>query len=254
MKASLLLFTLVALFFFASTTNALPTYSDDVVLGRRDIEALIPELQKRTGHKTTSQHWAKKDIPTLAAKIMVQIKAKVTASIVADISAKFCDDVKANLNINLKALLGIIEIDDAHISLAQKTVLNGLNAKVSASITAQLETQVYASIQADLLKALGSSCDEAKLLKVLLEIDAKLAALLKVKLPIIAVNISADVKAAVDVGIKHAKITVPLLLTIDVSLDVDVTVTLKACVKVAIKACADIKAKAWAQAVVNAVV
>lgn len=134
MKASLFVFTLIALFFFASTSNALPQYSSDVVLGRRNIEELIPELQKRSGHGPKSaghptHNWAKKDIPNLAAEILVQIKAKVKASILVDISTKFCDDIKASLHVSLKALLGIVEIDDAKIALAQKTVINGLDGK-----------------------------------------------------------------------------------------------------------------------------
>ncbi|KAG2172463.1 hypothetical protein INT44_006636 [Umbelopsis vinacea] len=251
MKFSLCIFTFIALFFFATTTNALPQYSSDVVLGRRDIERLIPELEKRNGK--TSQKWTKKQIPTLAADIMIQIKAKVKASILVDITTKFCDDIKASLDINLKALLGIIEIDDAHVALAQKTVIKGLDVKIQAQIEAQLDAQVYAQIEVALTKALGSSCDEDKLLKVLLEIDAKLAALLKVKLPKIAASISADVKAAIDLGIKHAKVKIPLLLDIDISLNVDVAVTLKACVKAVISACADISAKVWAKAILNAV-
>ncbi|KAH8555808.1 hypothetical protein BGW37DRAFT_419345 [Umbelopsis sp. PMI_123] len=212
---------------------------------------MIPELQKR--HGKPAHTWTKKEIPTLAADIMVQIKAKVKASILVDISTKFCDDIKASLDVSLKALLGIVEIDDAHIALAQKTVVNGLDAKIQADIEAKLDVDVYAQIEVALKKALGNSCDEAKLLKALLDIDAKLAALLKVKLPKIAADIAADVKAAIDVGIKQAKVTIPLLLEVDVSLKVDVAVTLKACVKAVISACADITAKAWAQAIVNAV-
>lgn len=138
MKFSLCIFTLIALFFFATTTNALPQYSSDVVLGRRDIEKLIPELEKRHGQPV--HKWTKQQIPTLAADIMVQIKAKVKASILVDITTKFCDDIKASLDISLKALLGIVEIDDAHISLAQKTVVKGLDGKTIHSIMKNMFT------------------------------------------------------------------------------------------------------------------
>jgi hypothetical protein len=139
MKASLFVFTLIALFFFASTSNALPQFSSDVVLGRRNIEQIIPELQKRSGHRSNSKapsghQWQKKEIPTLATEIMVQIKAKVKASLLIDISTKFCDDIKASLHVSLKALLGIVEIDDAKIALAQKTVVNGLDGKEKTKI------------------------------------------------------------------------------------------------------------------------
>jgi hypothetical protein len=126
--------------------------------------------------------------------------------------------------------------------------------KIQAQLEAKLDAEVYAQIEVYLNKALGSSCDEDELLKILLCIDAKLAALLKVNLPKIAANIAADVKAAIDVGIKHAKVTIPLLLEVDISLKVDVAVTLQACVKAVISACADISTKVWANAIVNAVV
>lgn len=257
LKLASILFFVLAL--CAYTSSALPAAhpiaaTDDLAsLTERDIESvnfadhLAGELTKRTVFPVNAD-------AELAAKIMVAVKAKVKADIVAKISASVSEKIKASLDIKAKALGGIISVGDARVRAAQSAALNKVEAKLNAAIEAQLKTEVYANIKADLLKALKKhkKCSEADLLKILVDLEAKLIATLKVKLPSICANIKADIKAALDVCIKDIEVKIPFVLEIKVSTSLKVDVAVKACVDLAVKICADLNANVCAKAILKA--
>ncbi|CAO3598342.1 unnamed protein product [Absidia cylindrospora] len=257
LKLASVLFFVLAL--CAYTSSALPsahpiTANDDVVaLNERDVETvnfadhLSGELAKRTNFPVNAD-------AKLAAKIMVAVKAKVKADVVAKLSASVSEKIKASLDIKVKALGGIISVGDAKISAVQSAAIKKIQVKLDASIEASLQTQVYAKIEADLLKTLKKhkKCSQEELLKILIDLEAKLIATLKVKLPTICAKLKADIQASIDACIKDLQINIPLLLSVKISSSFKVDVAVKACVDLAIKICADLNAKVCAKAVLKA--
>jgi hypothetical protein len=257
LKLASLLFFVLAL--CAYTSSALPTAhpitaNDEVAtLNERDVELvtfadhLAGDLEKRTVFPVNAD-------AKLAAKIMVAVKAKVKADIVAKLSASVSEKLNASLDVKVKALGGILSVGDAKISAVQSAAIKNVQVKLNAAIEANLQTEVYAKIEADLLKVLKKhkKCSQDDLLKILIDLEAKLIAALKIKLPSICAKLKVDIKAAVDACIKDLQVNIPHILNVKISTSFKLDVAVKACVDLAVKICADLNAKVCAKAVLKA--
>ncbi|KAI9279563.1 hypothetical protein BY458DRAFT_502186 [Sporodiniella umbellata] len=184
---------------------------------------------------------------TLVVDILAAIKAHLKVKVFAQITANFCEKLQANLEVKAKILGGIISIGELQIKAIQSAVIKNLKVRLDADLEADVDAKVYVPIKADIKALLGSTpLTKEELLKILVDIELKVQALVKVELPKIGVDLKAKVKEEIDISIKKAEVNIPLIAKVDINAKIDEAATLDACVKVAIEACVALDAKAEA--------
>ncbi|KAG0165573.1 hypothetical protein DFQ28_009905 [Apophysomyces sp. BC1034] len=238
-----------ALFFifalFAFTASALPTVPGaDVETNLFDPNQVISDLGLVKRHGNTI-----KVDNSVIVKIMASLKAQVNAKVVVDFSATLCEKVKASLDIKASILGGIISIGDAKIQAIQTATIKKLSAKIQAKLAARLDVSVYADVEVYLRKlCLGKTLTADELLKILIDLEVKVAATIEVKLPEIKADLKADIKAAIAASLKNVEVNIPIIAHITINANVNVDVALKACLDAVVVVCAKIKADAEAEA------
>ncbi|KAG1470970.1 hypothetical protein G6F56_002383 [Rhizopus delemar] len=233
--ASLLLFLLAVIV----STSASP-------INERDIESPLVQLAER------GRSFPVKPDDTLVVDIMAAVKAQLKVDVFAQITATFCEKLKASLDIKAKILGGIISIGDLKIKAIQSAVIKKLKVRLDADIEADVKADVYVPLEADLRKLLGSSpLTETELLKILVDIEVKAKALVKVALPKINVDLKAKIDEELSVAIKKAEVNIPLIADVQISADIDESATLDACINVAAKACLAINVDAEAKVILK---
>ncbi|KAI8333152.1 hypothetical protein BC941DRAFT_380802, partial [Chlamydoabsidia padenii] len=248
LKLTCLLFFVLAL--CAHTTSALPAAMPvDLGLTERDIETvsfadhLSGELAKRAIFPLPVN-------AQLANKIMLGIKGQVSTDISAKISASVSNSASTSLDIKVKLFGGIITLGDAKLHAIQTFAAKQIEGKITASIDASLENDVYGSLQVDLnnlLKGLNA-LSQNDLLNILIELEKTLNAKLKVELPTIVTNLKPTIKNSVNGVIKDLKFAIPFLFSITINSTFQIDVAVKACIDLAVKITAELDATASAKA------
>ncbi|CAO3630636.1 unnamed protein product [Cunninghamella blakesleeana] len=250
-------FKLTSLFFFvfalfAVTSYALPSgYATAVTedaIDKLDTTKASLDLIKRTKYPI-------KGDKVLAKKLMAEIRANVKANILVAISASVTEQLKGSLKIDLDLLGGLISAKGIKLSFVEKLAINDLKVRIRDELDVNLEAEVYTGLEVELLKLLQKKgkCTEKDILDILIKIEAKLKAQLKIKLPKLCLGLKARLSALLDACVKSIQIKIPSLLSITLSASLKLNVALQACVDLAVKLCADLNVKACASAVLKAV-
>ncbi|KAG1470971.1 hypothetical protein G6F56_002384 [Rhizopus delemar] len=189
---------------------------------------------------------------SLYAEVMAKIEAQVQAKVLAQISASFCEKVSAHLDVSTSLLNGVVSAD-VGVSAVEKLAINKLKVDVEADLKAKAKVYVYAKVEAYLKKQGGSKkLTQKQLLKILVQVEAKLKEYLKAELPTIGAHLKFRTNAQVNVALKKIAVNIPHLAEASVKANFDAKAAVSASVAVGVKVSAKLNATQAAKAILKA--
>lgn len=188
----------------------------------------------------------------LIAKVMASVEAQVYTKVLAKVTANFAEELSASLDIKASLLGGAVQIGDLHIKAIQKAAVKKLKAEFDAELKAQVKAKVFKEIEVLLRKKCGhKSLTEKQLLKILIDVEAKLKQSLKVELPKIGVSLKLKAKEQIEVTLKNLKVDIPLIAKISVNASINEKAAIDSCISVGVKACAKLNATESAKLIIK---
>ncbi|RCH87230.1 hypothetical protein CU098_000289, partial [Rhizopus stolonifer] len=165
---------------------------------------------------------------SLYAEVMAKIEAQVQAKVLAQISASFCEKVSAHLDVSTSLLNGVVSAD-VGVSAVEKLAINKLKKQGGSKKLTQKQ-----------------------LLKILVQVEAKLKEYLKAELPTIGAHLKFRTNAQVNVALKKIAVNIPHLAEASVKANFDAKAAVSASVAVGVKVSAKLNATQAAKAILKA--
>ncbi|CAO3698056.1 unnamed protein product [Rhizopus stolonifer] len=189
---------------------------------------------------------------SLYAEVMAKIEAQVQAKVLAQISASFCEKVSAHLDVSTSLLDGAVSAN-VGVSAVEKLAINKLKVDIEADLKAKAKVYVYAKVEAYLKKQCGSKkLTQKQLLKILVQVEAKLKEYLKAELPTIGAHLKFRTNAQVNAALKQIAINIPHLAQASVKANFDAKAAVSASVAVGVKVSAKLNATQAAKVILKA--